>query len=87
MQTPKRIYVSGLGDFVDEQLLYEVFLPFGEITDIQLPKDNGKLNKGYGFVVFEDEEDASQAILNMNKAELFGKTLTVSSSRNKENEI
>ena len=77
----RRLYVGGLQEYVDEQILYEAFLPFGEVEKVEIPNDEGR-PKGFGFVLFEDEDDAKEAIENMHRAELFGRTLTVTYSKN-----
>ena len=52
--------------------------PFGEITDVNLPLDTStQKHKGFGFVQFDDKDDAAEAIDNMNDAELFGRVLRV----------
>ncbi|KAL7718658.1 Peptidyl-prolyl cis-trans isomerase E [Entamoeba marina] len=81
-EAQRRLYIGGLHEIVDQKLLYEAFLPFGEIVSVELPLDNN-VNKGFGFVLFEEEDDAKQAIENMNHAELFGKILTVTIARNR----
>lgn len=37
---------GGVGQDVDSQLLYATFLTFGEILDVQLPKDPAKRKSG-----------------------------------------
>lgn len=83
MTTKRRIlYVGGLSDEVDENILRATFVPFGEIMDINLPKDYVKdSHRGFGFVEFELEEDALAATDNMNNAELFGRTLRVNTAK------
>ncbi|PVV05104.1 hypothetical protein BB560_000380 [Smittium megazygosporum] len=79
---PKKtiLFVNGLDPAVDEKILQAAFIPFGEIIEVNLPNDLGSKNqhKGFGFVEFEDPEDAYDAVDNMNNAEFFGKTIHVS---------
>lgn len=79
----KRIlYVGGLAEEVDEELLKAAFLTFGEIREVHIPIDRATGgHRGFGFIEYELEEDAVQAILNMNNAELYGRTLRVNTSR------
>jgi peptidyl-prolyl isomerase E (cyclophilin E) len=74
------LYVGGLADEVSEALLKAAFLPFGECV-AQIPVDNksGK-HKGFGFVEFQDEQDAASAIENMHGAELAGRVLRVNAA-------
>ncbi len=74
----KALYVGGLDPAVTESTLRAAFIPFGPIQSIDLPMDYAAgTHKGYAFLEFVDAEDASEAIYNMDGAELFGKTLVV----------
>jgi len=44
-----------------------------------------ELHKGFGYVEFEDPEDAKDAIDNMDQSELFGKVIKVSAARAPKN--
>lgn len=72
------LYVGGLEDSVNESTLHAAFIPFGEIKDVNIPMDHatGK-HRGFGFVEYEEKEDAAAAIDNMHNAELFGRVLKV----------
>ncbi|XP_077818748.1 peptidyl-prolyl cis-trans isomerase E isoform X2 [Macaca mulatta] len=79
MATTKRVlYVGGLAEEVDDKVLHAAFIPFGDITDIQIPLDyETEKHRGFAFVEFELAEDAAAAIDNMNESELFGRTIRV----------
>ncbi|KAJ2732666.1 hypothetical protein IW152_003631 [Coemansia sp. BCRC 34962] len=85
MEAPNKclLFVSGLDPEVSEQTLHAAFLPFGEIVQVTLPPDPSSSNKhrGFGFVEFENERHASEAIFNMHDAELFGRTIVVRQAR------
>lgn len=72
------LYVGGLEENVNDATLHAAFLPFGELKDVNIPLDHatGK-NRGFGFVEYEEKEDAATAIDNMHNAELFGRVLKV----------
>mmetsp|Transcript_49212 Transcript_49212/g.96243 ORF Transcript_49212/g.96243 Transcript_49212/m.96243 type:complete len:152 (+) Transcript_49212:89-544(+) len=72
------LYVGGLTEGVNAALVRAAFVPFGPVRDCDVPMDykEGK-NRGFGFVSFEDEDDASEATYNMDGAELLGRVLTV----------
>jgi peptidyl-prolyl isomerase E (cyclophilin E) len=72
------LYVGGLEESVNEASLHAAFIPFGDIKDVNIPMDHatGK-HRGFGFVEYEDKEDAAAAIDNMHNAELFGRVLKV----------
>lgn len=48
----RTIYVSGLGDEVDEKLLTMAFIPFGEIVGVSIPLDyeTGK-RRAFGYLI------------------------------------
>nr|ABM55548.1 putative peptidyl-prolyl cis-trans isomerase E [Maconellicoccus hirsutus] len=74
----RTIYVGGLADELDEKILNNVFLTFGDILDIQIPLDyETEKHRGFAFIEFEAPEDAAAAIDNMNESELFGRTMRV----------
>ncbi|KAM7138606.1 peptidyl-prolyl cis-trans isomerase E isoform 2-T2 [Macrochelys suwanniensis] len=79
MASTKRVlYVGGLAEEVDEKVLHAAFIPFGDITDIQIPLDyETEKHRGFAFIEFELAEDAAAAIDNMNESELFGRTIRV----------
>lgn len=74
----KALYVGGLDPAVTESTLRAAFIPFGPIQSIDMPMDYAAgTHKGYAFLEYVDAEDASEAVYNMDGAELFGKTLVV----------
>jgi peptidyl-prolyl isomerase E (cyclophilin E) len=76
------VYVGGLDEGVTKETLVAAFLPFGPLKDAQIPLDNATgRSRGFGFVEFEDAEDAAAAIANMDGAEMFGRTLRVNAAR------
>ncbi|KAG8451654.1 hypothetical protein GDO86_003737 [Hymenochirus boettgeri] len=76
--TKRVLYVGGLAEEVDEKILHAAFIPFGDVTDIQIPLDyETEKHRGFAFVEFELPEDAAAAIDNMNESELFGRTIRV----------
>jgi hypothetical protein len=87
------IYVSGLAPELTHQHLHSAFIPFGDIADINLPNPDlapGQAppppgtqlgHRGFGYVEFESEEDAKEAIDNMDRSELFGKVIRVAKAK------
>ncbi|XP_066904279.1 peptidyl-prolyl cis-trans isomerase-like [Halyomorpha halys] len=74
----RTIYVGGLADEVDEEVLRSAFLAFGELLDIQIPLDyQTEKHRGFAFIEYEFAEDAAAAIDNMNDSEMFGRTIRV----------
>jgi peptidyl-prolyl isomerase E (cyclophilin E) len=78
----RTLYVGGLDGAVTDHILRAAFVPFGELKDVSVPLDHAAgTNRGFGFVEFEDEGDAAEAVDNMDGAELFGRTLRVTLAR------
>lgn len=79
------VYVGGLAGLVNPTNLHDAFIPFGEIADITLPKndrpDATDPHRGFAYVEFEDAEDAKEAIDNMDQSEFFGRVLKVSAAK------
>jgi len=74
---------------VNAASLHAAFLPFGEIADVTLPKQDApnstEPHRGFGYVEFEDEEDTKDAIDNMDQSELFGKVIKVNAAKPPKN--
>lgn len=48
------IFAGGLAEEVDDKVLHAAFIPFGDITDIQIPLDyETEKHRGFAFVEFE----------------------------------
>ncbi|KAF9565638.1 hypothetical protein EC968_004034 [Mortierella alpina] len=63
------LYVGGLDEQVTSQVLHAAFIPFGEITQIEIPPDPTSK--------FDLPADAQAAQDNMHLSELFGRTIKV----------
>uniref|UniRef100_A0A673BYR6 Peptidyl-prolyl cis-trans isomerase E n=1 Tax=Sphaeramia orbicularis TaxID=375764 RepID=A0A673BYR6_9TELE len=76
MAANKRVlYVGGLAEEVDEKVLHAAFIPFGDITDIQIPLDyETEKHRGFAFIEFELAEVCP---CSANESELFGRTIRV----------
>eukprot|EP01101_Sappina_pedata_P009456 TRINITY_DN5521_c0_g1_i1.p1 TRINITY_DN5521_c0_g1~~TRINITY_DN5521_c0_g1_i1.p1 ORF type:complete len:140 (-),score=47.95 TRINITY_DN5521_c0_g1_i1:61-459(-) len=74
--TKKTLYVGGLEETVDSRILHAAFIPFGDISDIQIPLDqNTQKHKGFAFIEFEEPADAAAALDNMNNSEIYGRVI------------
>ncbi len=87
------LYVGGLAEAVNKQILHAAFVPFGEVKSVDIPYDVTTCKyiiyilvkpKGFGFVEFEEYEDCLHAIENMNDSELCGKVISVSFAKKKK---
>jgi peptidyl-prolyl isomerase E (cyclophilin E) len=78
LQSRRTLYVGGLEGNVKEMTLRAAFISFGPLKSVDIPMDyTSGTHKGFGFVEFEDPEDAAEAIYNMDGGEIMGRTLTV----------
>ena len=70
------VYVGGLPYDLSEGDIIVVFSQFGEIVDVNLPRDKetGK-PKGFAFIAYEDQRSTVLAVDNFNGAKLLGRTL------------
>ncbi|KAK0651302.1 peptidyl-prolyl cis-trans isomerase E [Cercophora newfieldiana] len=79
------VYIGGLASVVTAANLHDAFIPFGEIADVSLPKNENPNSqdphRGFAYVEFEDVEDAKEAIDNMDQSELFGRVIKVSAAK------
>lgn len=79
------VHVGGLATAVTVANLHDAFIPFGEIADISLPKDdnpnNNNPHRGFAYVEFEEADDAKEAIDNMDQSEFFGRVIKVSQAK------
>jgi len=72
------VFVKNLDPNIDNKALYDTFSLFGNILSCKVSSDiNGK-SRGYGFVHYETEEAATQAISKVNGMQIGEKTVEVS---------
>ena len=76
------IYVGNLNYGLQEDELRQVFSEFGEVESVKIIKDRSTgRTKGFGFVEMTDENDANNAIEELNGAEVMGRSIRVSKAR------
>uniref|UniRef100_A0A3B4AUW1 RRM domain-containing protein n=1 Tax=Periophthalmus magnuspinnatus TaxID=409849 RepID=A0A3B4AUW1_9GOBI len=63
---PNRIFVAGLDHKVSESYLWHIFSEYGTVTNVNIVNNRSRLTKRYGFVTFEDPEDARKLLLDVN---------------------
>ncbi|KAG5672844.1 hypothetical protein PVAND_002933 [Polypedilum vanderplanki] len=63
------VYVKNFGEELNDESLYEMFKPFGEITSHRVMTKDGK-SRGFGFVAFESAEAAEEAVKQLNGKKL-----------------
>ncbi|MCC5785638.1 MAG: RNA-binding protein, partial [Phycisphaerales bacterium] len=79
-----RIYVGNLPFSIDDVSLRETFEPFGSVIDAKVISDRetGR-SRGFGFVTMSDE-DAENAITQMNGKEIDGRALVCNEARERQ---
>ena len=78
----KKLYVGGLPYSTTDDQLKEAFSQAGSVSSavIIMDKMSGR-SKGFGFVEFSADDDATKAIDMMNGKDFGGRTLTVNEAR------
>lgn len=70
------VFIKSLDKEIDNKALFDTFSAFGNILSCKVVEDDNG-SKGYGFVHFETEESATQAIAKVNGMLLNGKKVYV----------
>jgi len=79
------LYVKNLSDQVDDEVLHNLFSPFGTITSAKVMLDpQTEKSRGFGFVCFTSKEMASMAINDLNSKLIDGKPLYVAYAQRKD---
>ncbi|TVU07701.1 hypothetical protein EJB05_41067 [Eragrostis curvula] len=73
-----KLFVGGLSWGTDDQSLKEAFTSFGEVTEARVitDRESGR-SRGFGFVSFNNTEDAKSAMEGMDGQELQGRSVRV----------
>ncbi|XP_038045334.1 nucleolysin TIAR-like isoform X2 [Patiria miniata] len=82
------IFVGDLDPSVETADLYNAFSAYGTVSDTRVVRDPTKENrsKGYGFVSFEKEEEAKNAMKRMHGQQLGGKVIRTNWASRKPSE-
>jgi RNA recognition motif-containing protein len=90
------LYIGGLSYDTSEQDLETAFEKFGRVASVKIItdrfafpffiaytlRDSGR-SRGFGFVQFEDSNDANDAVKDMDGAELDGRNISVNVAKDK----
>ncbi|KAG1152102.1 hypothetical protein G6F37_001898 [Rhizopus arrhizus] len=77
------VYVKNLDESINDEQFKEMFSQFGPITSALVQTDEEGKSKGFGFINFENYEDAHKAVDTLNETEHNGKTLYVARAQKK----
>jgi len=77
------VFIKNLDEKVDDEHLKNMFTPFGTIKSAIIMRDDQGKSKGFGFVNFENPEEAEDAVTKLNDTEIDGKTVFVGRAQKK----
>ncbi|WCJ34409.1 Polyadenylate-binding protein [Euphorbia peplus] len=77
------LYVKNLDPEISEELLKEKFSEFGKIVSLMIARDQNGSSREFGFVNFENPDDARLAMERLNGTELGAKALYVGRAQKK----
>ena len=77
-----KIFIKGLPLQVGEAELREVFGDFGQVKSLRIimDRETGQ-SKGFGFVEMPSDEEAREAIRNMNGGDYYGNRILVTEAK------
>ena len=81
----KKLYVGGLSWDTTEEGLRNAFANYGAVTEaiVITDRDTGR-SRGFGFVTFEEDDDARSAISSLDNTELDGRNIKVNEARERQ---
>lgn len=78
------IFVGSLPFKLKEDELKSLFEAYGEVESVKIIIDKQtRQNKGFGFVIMPNDEQARQAIANINGSEVMGRTIVANTAQPK----
>lgn len=81
----KKLFVGGIPYSVQQEELQELFAKCGEVTSATIVRDKfTNQSRGFGFVEMATEEQAAEAIKQLNGSQLGGRTIVVNESKPQE---
>ena len=81
----KKLFVGSLPWSVDDAGLAQIFAQAGTVVSAQVVKDRetGR-SRGFGFVEMSTEEEANNAVSNLNDTDIEGRKIVVNIARPRE---
>ncbi|KAK9471922.1 uncharacterized protein V1510DRAFT_366936 [Dipodascopsis tothii] len=77
------IYIKNIDSEVTDEQFKAMFEKFGAVTSVSLARDDEGKSRGFGFVNYENHEDAAKAVDELNESDLNGKKLYVGRAQKK----
>lgn len=78
------IFVNGLAKSIDNKQLYDTFSVFGNILSTKVAQNSKGESLGYGFVHYESEESAQNAIAKVDGKVIAGQQVIVAAFKSKK---
>jgi cold-inducible RNA-binding protein len=77
-----KLFVGSLPWAINDQGLEDLFKEFGEVSSAKviMDRESGR-SKGFGFVEFEDDNAAKEAMNKLNGSDMQGRSIVVSEAR------
>ena len=77
-----KLFVGSLPWAINDQGLEDLFKDFGTVASAKviMDRESGR-SKGFGFVEFDDDEAAKEAMNKLNGTDIQGRTIVVSEAR------
>ena len=83
--TTARLFLRNLPFSTTQDEIQEVFSPFGTIVECHIPVDDTDRNKGYAFVKFSLDEEASAAMETLDRTPFQGRLMHIIPAREEKN--
>ncbi|KDD75547.1 hypothetical protein H632_c624p2, partial [Helicosporidium sp. ATCC 50920] len=77
------LFVRNLSEDVDDDALRAEFAPYGTISSAKVMSEGG-VSKGFGFVCFSSQDEATRAVTEMNGRMISGKPIFVALAQRKD---
>jgi cold-inducible RNA-binding protein len=80
-----KLFVGSLPWAIDDQGLEDLFKDFGTVASAKviIDRESGR-SKGFGFVEFEDDNAAQEAVKQLNGKDVQGRAIVVNEARPQE---
>eukprot|EP00189_Rhodosorus_marinus_P012801 CAMPEP_0184738282 /NCGR_PEP_ID=MMETSP0315-20130426/973_1 /TAXON_ID=101924 /ORGANISM="Rhodosorus marinus, Strain UTEX LB 2760" /LENGTH=138 /DNA_ID=CAMNT_0027205929 /DNA_START=142 /DNA_END=558 /DNA_ORIENTATION=+ len=78
----KKLFVGGISWATNDEMLREAFASYGSVLDAKViyDRDTGR-SRGFGFVTFEEDGDAEEAMVSMDGEEFDGRVIRVNEAK------
>ena len=81
----KKLFVGGLSWGTDDNSLKNAFEQFGAVTDAKVitDRETGR-SRGFGFITYESDDSAEQAIAALDGSQLDGRSIRVNVAQERQ---